>query len=364
MTPSVQRVFQVSTRPVSPEEWAQWIDQFDDATYFQSWPYAPLLWGAEHSGQLVVRDGQQVVAACRPWVRVLPVIQRGFAHVSWGPMWRPRGHALDPSVVEAMLGALIEEFAHRRRLLLRIRFNVVADDAESEMVGAIASNLGFRPHAQEPAYTTYRLDLSSPIQEIRNGLRPRWRGHLNQAERQGLEIEEGTGSELFARFSRLYAELLDRKRFTRFVADMDFFLRLQAELEPSQKMRVFLCTKEGEDLAALVIPYFGDTGMYALGATSSQCVDRRLKASYLLHWRAISWLKSAGARYYDLRGGLDDSMAGVRNFKKGLRGDEIAFLGSWEYCQDGISRALVHGGERLAAGAAAMKQRFRGGPAS
>lgn len=364
MTQSVQRVFQASTRPVSPEEWAQWIDQFDDATYFQSWPYASLLWGAEHSSQLVLRDGQRVVAACRPWVRVLPVIRRGFAHVSWGPMWRPSRRALDPNVVEAMLNALIEEFAQKQRLLLRIRFNVLADEAEGEMVSQIARSLGFRPHVREPAYTTYRLDLSLPIEAIRNGLRPRWRGHLNQGERQGLKIEEGSGPELFVRFARLYTDLLARKRFTRFVADMDFFRRLQESLEASQKMRVFLCTKDGQDLAGLVIPYFGDTGMYALGATSAECVDRKLKASYLLHWRVVGWLKSAGARYYDLRGGLDDSMAGVRSFKKGLRGEEICFLGSWEYCQDGLSRALVHGGERLAAGAAAMKQRFRGGSAT
>jgi len=72
-----------------------------------------------------------------------------------------------------------------------------------------------------------------------------------------------------------------------------------------------------------------------------------LHAAYLVQWKTIEWLKQNGFQYYDLRGGVEGDMPGVKSFKRGLSGDEIFYLGSYENHNNKMSYFVVRTGEFL-----------------
>ena len=67
--------------------------------------------------------------------------------------------------------------------------------------------------------------------------------------------------------------------------------------------------------------------------------------SYLLHWRIITWLKEHGYRYYDLRGYEPEKYPGVSQFKAGLSGEDVRFMGTYETYEYMISLIVVRFGE-------------------
>jgi lipid II:glycine glycyltransferase (peptidoglycan interpeptide bridge formation enzyme) len=339
--------YSVEVDNINRNEWAQLLLEFEDANIFQTWEYGSAHWGDKNMSHFILRRGGQIVAAAQLWVVRIPVIGSGFAHISWGPMWRLRGQCLEPETVRYMLQSLREEYVVRRRLLLRIRAYSVDSTSEG---GVVLSNLvseGFQFNEKENRYRTYRLDLSPELQEIRRKLLPRWRRNLKKAENLDLTVISGDSDQMFQSLSMLYQDMLSRKKFKEYVADMNKYAEVQKILPEKLKMKIFLCYYKGEVVAGEAVPLLGDTGMYLLSATSTKSVDLNLYAAYLVQWKIIEWLKQNGFRYYDLRGGVEGDMPGVKFFKSGLSGDEILYLGSYENHNNKVSYLTVRTGELL-----------------
>jgi hypothetical protein len=49
--------------------------------------------------------------------------------------------------------------------------------------------------AGEPGWASAVIDLSPDLETLRAGLKGKWRGHLNKAERSDLEVRIGEDSE-------------------------------------------------------------------------------------------------------------------------------------------------------------------------
>lgn len=344
---SIETAYSVEVDNVNKDTWEQILCGFDDANIFQTWAYGSHQWGEKNLSHLMLKRDGKVVAAAQIWLTVLPFINIGFAHVSWGPMWRLKGEGFDINVCKIMISALKEEYVRKRNLLLRIRSYSVNATNEGLMVFNTFREKDFKRVAGEQPYHTYRIDLTPELQELRLKLKPKWRRDLNKAEREDLVVYSGADDEVFRVFSNLYNDMLNRKRFKEYIANMDKYSRIQAALPHDMKMQIFLCRHNEEVVAGVVIPIFGDTGMDLLAATSTRCTDLKLHAAYLLKWRVIEWLKQEGVRYYDLRGGISGDMPGVQQFKSGLSGDEISYLGTLECCNSKLSRLTVRTAEFL-----------------
>ena len=69
------------------------------------------------------------------------------------------------------------------------------------------------------------------------------------------------------------------------------------------------------------------------------------KASYLLQWEMIKWLKQKGCQRYDLGGiNLDDN-PGVYHFKSGITDQEVLGMGTYETYNSRLSKRIVSFGE-------------------
>jgi lipid II:glycine glycyltransferase (peptidoglycan interpeptide bridge formation enzyme) len=338
--------YQVSVDQTSKAEWSTLLQHFADASIYQTWSYGAVRWGERNLSHLTLwRDGI-VVGIAQAAIRKTPLLRAGIAYVPWGPLWRGNQSQRDSGIFRELLRAVMQEYAGRRRLLVRITPNAAADGADE--MAAMLTEEGFEQTARN--YRTLLVDISPSIDLLRKGLEQKWRNQLNRAEKNGLEVIEGTSDDLYSVFLSLYKALLQRKQFKTFVS-VEEFGRIQSTLEEPFKMRVMVCLSDGRPAAGLVGSAIGDRGIYLLGATSD--AGMKTKGSYLLQWRFITWLKTRGCRWYDL-GGIDpEGNPGVYHFKSGLCGRDVTHIGQFDFARSRLSSVAARLGSYL-------KQRERG----
>ena len=203
---------------------------------------------------------------------------------------------------------------------------------------AILETQGFVRDSSERPYRTLFLDLSPPLESLRQNLLQKWRNCLNKAERAELGVVEGTNDELFQVLIGLTKEMCERKNLDTGV-DYQEFQRIQGSLPEPLKMRIMVCEASGEPVCAAACSVIGDTGIYLLGATGQKGLS--LNGSYLLQWHMIQWMKEKRVRYYDLGAFNPQLNPGVYHFKLGIAGKkawEETFLGMFQGCFNLSSR--------------------------
>ncbi len=333
---------------VSEAEWAELLLGFEDANIYHTWTYGSLRWGEKNLSHIVLRKGSEVLALAQTRIVKLPVVGRGIGYITWGPLWRPNGKTASAENLRLILRALRNEYVTRRGLLLRVLPNETGMSVDAAEIRSIFQREGFRLAATY--HRTLLLDLGPSMQELRNNLTKEWRRELRIAESNGLSLIEGTGDDLYDSFSVLYREMVARKGFMPGV-DIDEFRSIQRDLPEPLKMRIMICALDTTPIAALVGSLVGEKGIYLLGATGDNGL--RLKGSYLLQWRMVEWLKTRGARWYDLNGYDPESHPGTSTFKAGLAGKhagkEVCHIGRFDACQSVVSYALVSAGDGIRA---------------
>jgi hypothetical protein len=335
--------FTTSVDQVTEAEWNGLLSQFADASLYQTWAYGAVSWSEKTLSHLLLKSGGQVVGMAQFRIVRVPLLSSGIAYLRWGPLCCRRDAAPDPDLLPVLLKAISDEYARRRRLLVRILPNVFREDSAAPAFEAACADIGFQSGTASARYRTIRVDLTPAPELIRKRLDQKWRNQLNAAERNGLTIREGSGDDLFAEFTAIYRELLARKQFDTTV-DIDEFARIQRALPEPLKMRILLCEKDGKRLAGLVGAAIGDTGVYLLGATSSE--GMKAKGSYLLQWRMMQWLRESGCRWYDLGGINPQRNPGVFHFKSGLGGAEVLQCQSLELSGSPWSSLCVNAAEK------------------
>ena len=325
--------------PLAQKDWDDVVTRFQDASIYQTWAYGTVRWGERSVEHVVVRQAGEVAAAAQVTVKkVFPGFPGfvGLAYVPWGPLWRPFGKEADHRRFQQIISVLRQHYAIKSGLLLRVAPNIPAGEGNASTV---FDDAGYKLNSEASPYRTLILGLSPSLDELRKGLKQKWRNCLNQSERNTLVFKSGTGDDLYREFLRMQAEMLQRKNFTPGV-DYDEFGRVQEKLNGRMKMNILLCLTDSAPNASLVYSITGNSGIYLLGASNME--GRRLRSAYLLQWKVIEQLKQHGMRYYDL-GGIDpDANPGVHDFKSGLGGKEISHIGRFEACRNPLSRVAVN----------------------
>lgn len=204
----------------------------------------------------------------------------------------------------------------------------------------------FSLHPQDPDRTLL-LDLSPPLDTLRKSLRPHWHRYLKVAERNELDIIEGTDDNAFQSFIQIYREMLGRKGFAE-PNDINQFRLIQQVLPGCFKMKVMLCYSKGELCNGLICSAMGNTAEYLFGATSHAGLKSR--GAYLLQWKMIEWLKLNQFSIYDLNGINPATNPGTYKFKSDLcgnHGKDVYFLGRFDSHAAALSQSFVYLGDTL-----------------
>lgn len=325
---------------ISPLEWARLLNLFDDANLYQTFSYGYIRWGAENLSHIVLKKGHDVVAIAQLRILQPTKLKLGIAYVRWGPLWVRTGITDNWEAISRIVQAMEEEYVHNRGLVLRIIPNTFLGSTRGQIMAEALKRFQVEAVLPGDQKKTLVLDLSPTLQSLRGQFHRKWRNQLTAAEKRGLMVTSGTTVEEFRIFGALYREMRCAKRFDSFV-DVEEFTLIQAALPEAHRMWVFLCFEDQTPLGGLVVSTMGNTAIYVLGATVSH--GRRTKASYLLQWSLIQWLKERQILWYDL-GGIDpDKDPGVYHFKRGLSGEVKHFMGPYTLSIGAMSKVISTG---------------------
>jgi lipid II:glycine glycyltransferase (peptidoglycan interpeptide bridge formation enzyme) len=308
--------------------WPAIAASFSDHNYEQTDDYALAM--AQKSGSTahfyVVKDGESTIGAASVRLKTFPLVGRGVAYISGGPLVQRPGTAVGIERYRLVLGAFKRELVDKERHFLFVRLPVAPPPASS--LESVLMGLGFRATKRTRSYRTVVVKIASNAQAQRASLAGKWRTDLKFAEKSNLSIEQGCDSTLFTRFMTLFGSMHEAKNFDVHV-DPQFFFCLPSE---STGLVVIIATKDGQDAAGHVLSMLGETAVYLFGATND--LGRSNKAGYLLNWQSLMLAMEQGLSWYDL-GGIDpDANPGVYRFKKRMGGEEFSALGPYEAYPD------------------------------
>ncbi|HAP42429.1 MAG TPA: hypothetical protein DCQ94_22155, partial [Nitrospira sp.] len=321
------------------DRWHRILDEFEDASIFQTIPFCSVKAGFGAYEHLVLANDSGITAAVQ--VRIVPVSLSGnsITYVLSGPLCHRRNEG-SPNweAFRQALRALRTEYVVRRKTSLQI--NPLVTDDQRQACLPIFQGESYTYAPPKSSSRTIIVDLGHPLSDLRKGLDQKWRNCLNRAEKNDLKIAEGTDDTMFDLFLKMYREMLARKRLAE-PGDIRSFRAMQAMLPERHKMNVIVVLDQGEPSAGAIISAIGRRGIYLFGATADRGMKN--KASYLAQWRAVQWLKEMQCAEYDLHGVNPESNPGVYAFKAGLcgrNGKECEFIRYFE-AHNGIRSRLV-----------------------
>lgn len=314
------------------------LDEFEDASIYQTWSYGAVRWGERNLSHLLLRLDGKVLAMAQLRIARPTALRYGIAHLRWGPLCHLRHSCLNPEVVGRIATALYDEYVVKRRLFLRVLLNGCQETERGQVFQSAFSRYESESFGPGDSYRTIILDLQPPLDTLRKQLDQKWRNQLNRAEKNGLTIQDDNAPDRFDTFVRLYDEMMARKQFEG-ASDVLGFERMQKVLPASQRMKVLICEQDGVPLAGLVAATVGNMGIYLLGATNE--LGMKSKGAYLLQWQMIQWLKAKGVKYYNLGGINPEKNPGVFHFKSGFSGRDSRYLPPLIACNSIGSRVLA-----------------------
>lgn len=334
----------ITLRDVSPALWPALAAGFRDLGFEQSLTYgqaAAARIGARTRFVALEQDGRVLAAACVR-IKSLPGLGRGIAWIAGGPLILPVGGAVpDAAVLVQCMSALRDEFARRQGHVLRLRLSGTAWQ-EGGALTALAASAGFRPTAQPAPYRSIALDLHKDPDRLLADLNGKWRTDLRFAQKSGLTLERGDNPALQSRFLAMFETVQAAKGFRTDITP-EFHFALSG---PDYARDILIATRDGQDLAGIVIGTAGPVAVYLFGATAA--AGRALRAGYFLTWEGIALARARGLDWYDL-GGLDpDANPDVARFKDRMNGVPI-LAPVFETDGGGPVPALIRGLETLRA---------------
>ena len=336
--------FSCFVREAEDDNWSRVLDVFQDSNVFQTTAFCRAKTPGARLEQLILRRGEDAIAAALVRVAPIPFVGASIAYVLWGPLFHRWKCDRDPTALAHALKALRHEYVVKRGLGLRIApFLTRADGIEWS---SLFQEQGYRRIEPHVSRRTILVELDRSLEQLRRGLDQKWRNCLNRAERGNLEIREGADASLFEPFLEVYREMLARKGLGE-PGDIRSFMAAQTALPERFKLRIFVALEAGRPSAGTICSAIARRGVYLFGATGTSGMSN--KASYLLQWRMMQWLKEQGCRVYDLHGTNAEGNPGVYSFKRGLcgkNGREVEMAGHFEAWEGARMRVVLTTADR------------------
>lgn len=323
---------------LSPAEWDNLISDFADAAFEQTSAFRGAVWGEGRVRRIAVFEHGVAVGMALATLFRPGSFGRGLAYVKFGPLWRRKDRPADPRHLDAIIGALVDEFVDRSRLSLTIL--PLADPIHADAMADALRRHGFEGREVEDR-DRYLVDVSLSSKDQLASLGGKWRYNLKKAQKADLAIAIEEGPEPLAAFATIFEAMEKRKNYAN-DSWKSFQTALAAGVPESIRPATILVREKGEPIAGAVIGFIGDTAYYLYGATNDRATD--LKAGYVMQWWIIDWLSRQNLKWYDLGGASGEE--GLRQFKKGLigkSGASAALPGEFTLCRDPLSRLLASG---------------------
>ena len=327
---------------IAKERWNELLDNFQDATIYQTWSYGEVRWGVENISHIVLKHEGEIKSAAQVRIFNIPILGLAIAYVYRGPLWRRKNSDDNSLNLQQIIRALYHEYAVSRKHFLRIVPNEVSDSYNQ--LSLLFNDEGFKHSTSAHPYNTIQIELSPSIDKLHQGFSKKWRENLRRSKRSGLNLLESTNIDLYDIFIDLYKQMHARKKFVEFV-DIQEFRRIQEDLPQNLKLNILVCENENKPVSALVYTSIGNTAITLFSATGNH--GRKLRGSYLLRWEMLKKIKESNFKYFDQGGINKKENPGGYHFKSGMGGTEAVYMGEFERCESATKYMLIKLAERL-----------------
>ena len=302
------REFDLAWDACDQDAWGRLLAMAGLSTLEQSWAYGEALAATEgcRVHRAVVTRGDRPVALVQAFEkhRFLPLVP---VRILRGPLWLEEG--LPDDTRAAILRLIKRRFRLAKRRLLIWSPELPATPESHALMRACGAR------QMVTGYSTPLLDLSPPLDQLRRGLRGKWRNMLVGAEQAELAVQLAAGGR---NFDWLVQRSDAFRRQSGFIGTPGSLVGAIAAAVPHKDDILVLTAKAGRDrVAGVLLVVHGVTATYLVGYTGPE--GRKQHAQHLLLWRAIQEMQRRGVRWLDL-GGVNAAAPGVARFKLGLGG--------------------------------------------
>jgi len=173
------------------------------------------------------------------------------------------------------------------------------------------------PHRIQPQKTLIRSIKESP-EDILKSFDKETRYSVRYSRRKGVQIKSGKSKKYLDHFSNLLRKTKDRQEFKSF--SLSYFENILSVMDSD----LFLAfSKNGEVVAATIFGYFGKMATSLHSAFDYE--KRKLRATYLIRYRAMLRAKEKGCEKFNAWAVDEDGMEGVTKFKEGFGGKKVSY---------------------------------------
>jgi peptidoglycan pentaglycine glycine transferase (the first glycine) len=176
-----------------------------------------------------------------------------------------------------------------------------------------------------------QIDLAESERNIFKSFHKKTRQYINMAQRKGVKIIE---SQDIDKCVGLYLKTAQRNKFAA-QSIKEIHTRYKVFKKTRKSIILLAVAADSTPVATLLILLNSSKKEAFLSLAGTSNEHRNLRASYLLHWQAIVRAKKMGYQIFNFDGIEDKKQLSNRNwgefsfFKKGFRGKEITYLGSY-----------------------------------
>ncbi len=299
--------------PGARRDWDRLIGRIGQSSLEQSWAYGDAVAASQGAAvtRLIIRNGGRPVALVQGF-RTRDVKLASVNRILRGPLWLD--DLSDAQRLEACR-LIRREFRARRRDLL-FWLPELPDTVDSRrFMGA----LGMR--RMVTGYSTVWLDIRPDEDQLRRGLKGKWRNALVSGEKAGLRVRAVERNRALEEAMTTYDRFRRNRRFIGPPADL--IRQMHAGAGKAGHVRVWEAFHGKVAVAGIAMVRHGVSATYLAGWTGEEGRDGN--AHNLLLWRAITELRGGGTDWLDLGGVDTQTSPGIARFKLGL-GGEIATL--------------------------------------
>lgn len=336
-------------RVTDPSAWNAFVEGAPYHAFPQLWEWGEVraMGGWRPIRLAIGPDRDHPVAGAQLLLRRLPVVGWSLAYVPRGPI----GDLDDPAVGDGLVRAL--RALGREEKIATVRADPEARPETPYGAALLEAPWRSAPKVQPP--TTRVLDLRAGEDALRANLKRKHRQYVSKAERAGIEIERFDGSTppdligpALADFNRIYRLTAERAGFV--AREAFYYERVWSLFAPTGRVRLSFAVRDGERVATIYHFTCGERAVESYGGMTEAGAEAR--ANYLLKWAAIADFAREGYAVYDMWG---LATGGIRQFKEGFGGEEIAYVGA----RDLSLRAPIDAAMRIAIPAYGLAQRAR-----
>jgi lipid II:glycine glycyltransferase (peptidoglycan interpeptide bridge formation enzyme) len=262
------------------------------------------------------------------------VLLRRPRPVPWTFAYAPRGPlatSLDEVSLDAWGAALRTALGDRRSLVAHVRIDPEIElggplDRDGATVEALRK-LGWRPAPEVQPSVTRVVDLAAGEEALWSDLRKKARQYVNRARTLGVtvaDVDADADPTAFPTFHRIMTETSRRTGTP--IRTEAAYRDVWDAFRPGDGARLLVARDAaGEAQAILLLVRAGGRVVEPYGGMTLGGAESR--ANYLLKWEAIRTSREAGATSYDMWGLVHP---GIRQFKEGFGGREVALIGAWD----------------------------------